>query len=45
MKKIIASSIGLIMTMVLLAGVNSNLNMQQSVSGDVSQYTHGQPWG
>lgn len=46
MKKVIAGSIGLIMTIILLVGVNTNSSaQQQSASDDVVQYTHGQPWG
>lgn len=45
MKKVIAGSIGLIMTVILLIGVNTTSNVQQSASDNVVQYTHGQPWG
>lgn len=45
MKKIIVGSISLIMTVILLTGVNSTSNVKQNASDDIVQYTHGQPWG
>ncbi|MDM5187427.1 Phr family secreted Rap phosphatase inhibitor [Bacillus sp. DX4.1] len=45
MKRIITSSIGLIMTVVLLSGVNVSTDQQKDSTTNVIQYTHGEPWG
>lgn len=45
MKKIITSSMGLIMTVLLLSGVVTSVDSQQVETTNDTQYTHGEPWG
>ncbi|AYF05107.1 MULTISPECIES: Phr family secreted Rap phosphatase inhibitor [Bacillus] len=45
MKRIISSSIGLIITVILLNGVNVSTEQSKVNTTNVIQYTHGEPWG
>ncbi|MED3394118.1 Phr family secreted Rap phosphatase inhibitor [Bacillus wiedmannii] len=45
MKRIISSSIGLIITVILLNGVNTPTDQSKVNTTNVIQYTHGEPWG
>ncbi|HDR3888958.1 Phr family secreted Rap phosphatase inhibitor [Bacillus mycoides] len=45
MKRIINSTIGLIITVVLLNGVNVSTDQTKVNTTSSIQYTHGEPWG
>ncbi|MGE7887546.1 Phr family secreted Rap phosphatase inhibitor [Bacillus cereus] len=45
MNRIISSSIGLIITVILLNGVNVSTDHPKVNTTSVIQYTHGEPWG
>ena len=45
MKRMISSSIGFIIALVLLNGVNVSTDQTKVNTTSVIQYTHGEPWG